>query len=1115
MMDNKNIQNTPNISNVVEVIKSNTNMINAVLKNIITASSVVEKIDIKKFQENTRKFNDVSSIMDTYLDVLDSVLNSISKTSSNKIGLDEMLHYYEKVEISNTDGKNIKNIKSGYRIIDATSQLGILFKNIVDSINNLGGLGGKENMLSFYLKTKVASEMIKSTLEDMLTTIVDAITGINTDKLSKAQQLLIGDPEVVEQINDIIREDSKDKNGSTGSSLIDLSKTKTIKAKQGLLEGISTIFAIINSVTNFSLNPLKFILFKFKLKIIRTHIIEILKMMNNLVPPAQRKSIRSGLEFLIGDGQTPGVLGDEKDSKNGIMGLIACLNVIVNKIKKTAIIFGIKQIHELMSEGLSNIMGYIKTVLQIVNNKYTKNLLGETLTGKSPISQLSKLFDQLSGLATSLLQIAFKGLILTTMEKFVVKTVDILLNIVEKISTIFVKFNSQNDLNIIIDQIKNLKDIFVNLNILALVIIGFAVITTPAIIAAFLSIGFIWALMWCLKGIIFILELFPDKAIRNISKDILKLAIIFYSLIAIELALIAVAAIIEEYWELMLFGLIGTIILLGLAIGALRLISLATKKGLDIKTMLALLLLTAILGALTIVMLLLVGISFIVQYIEWSALGKALLLFVAVLGVLIVIGALLSFGSSILLPIAGILGISIAIIVGILIGMLSIFAIILGVQKTILEIQNIKINKKLLIQKIEDLFSIVFEVTGSILDKRLGESGDGTFIKLRRAKRLLNKINKVFDKLVGVARSLTELSKITIPNNVSDKIQLLFNTIFGEKDDDKSFAIVPIISKMEELVEKRKTTRKAKRLLKQVCGVTEQLANISKSLNDIANFNIEESAIQSGLTKIFNTVDFVQQQIDEKLIKVDENTTERAKRRALRQNKKKMRQAAKALGKADEVLMEIESIVDSFNNIKDFKLEKSTIETAISGIFANIDSFIQMIDKNTIGGGVDMNSGDFEDKLDALERISSIIRGFIPESDEVDRHKNFIENNIKFLGKINDINLEKLQTSEHLFARMAEFSKTINGNFEDLANSLNEKIAPLLEELKELMDKKQNKSTQNSLSNTNQSVETVNNETINNEQKLKDINISIDDVADKINDMISILRTQTIKVETV
>lgn len=1053
MMDNKNIQNAPNISNVVEVIKSSTNVVNVVLKNIVTASSAVEKIDIKKFQANTKKFNKISSTIYTYLDILDSVINTISKTSADKTGLDEMLQYYERIEVSqNPEGKEIKNIKTGYKIIDATSQLGVLFKNVVDSINTLGGIGGKENMLSFYLKTKVASEMIKSTLEDMLTAIVNAISSINTDKLSKAQQLLVGDPEVIEQANNILRNDSKNKDGATKSSFKDLTKTTTTKARQGLLEGISTIFAIIDSVTNFSLNPLKFVLFKIKLKIIRAHLIEILGMMNKLVPGPQRKSIKSGLDFLIGDGTTPGVLGSTEDPSKGFMGLVASLSVIADMIKKTALIFGIKKIHQLTLSGLSNIMEYIEMVLLIVDDKSTKNLLAATSTqnNKSVISQLSQIFEQLNGLSDSLLQIAFKGIILSAMKKYIIKTVDILLNIVEKISEIFVKFNSQIDLKTIIDQIKDLKDVFIYLNILALAIIGFTIIAGPAIIAAFLSIGFIWVLMWCLKGIIFVLELFPNKVIRNISRDILKLAIIFYSLIAVELALIAVAAITMEYWELMLYGLIGVTVLLGLSIGALWLISLATKKGIDIKTMLALLLLTAILGALTIVMLLLVGVSFIVQYIEWSALGKALLLFAGVLVVLVVIGIILSVASGVLAPLAGVVGTTVAIVVGILIGMLSIFAIILGAQKMILEIQNIKLDKKVLLQKIEDLFDIVFEVTGSILDKRLGRAFDGTFIKLRRAKRLLNKINKVFDKLVGISRSLTELSKITIPNNVTDKIQFLFNVIFGE--DDESFAIVPTISKMEELVEKRKATRKAKRLLRQVCGVTKQLANVAKSLNDIANFNIEESAIQSGLTKIFDTVNFVQQQVDEKLIKVDENATERAKRRALRQDKKKMRQAAKALGKADEVLLEIEGIVDSFNKIKDFKLEKSTIETAISGIFANIDSFIQTVDKNTIGGGTDMGSKDFKGKLDALDRISSIIKGFIPEKDEVDRHKNFTENNIKFLDKINNTDLAKLGTTAMLFEKMADFSASINGNFEGLADTLNEKIAPLLEELKELMD---------------------------------------------------------------
>ena len=66
-----------------------------------------------------------------------------------------------------------------------------------------------------------------------------------------------------------------------------------------------------------------------------------------------------------------------------------------------------------------------------------------------------------------------------------------------------------------------------------------------------------------------------------------------------------------------------------------------------------------------------------------------------------------------------------------------------------------------------------------------------------------------------------------------------------------------------------------------------------------------------------------------------------------------------------------------------------------------------------------------------------------------DRIEQFIDKNILFLEKIDDIKFRNLKITAKLFENMAEFSETINGNFEGLAESLNEKIAPLLEELKD------------------------------------------------------------------
>ena len=90
--------------------------------------------------------------------------------------------------------------------------------------------------------------------------------------------------------------------------------------------------------------------------------------------------------------------------------------------------------------------------------------------------------------------------------------------------------------------------------------------------------------------------------------------------------------------------------------------------------------------------------------------------------------------------------------------------------------------------------------------------------------------------------------------------------------------------------------------------------------------------------------------------------------------------------------------------------------------------------------------------LDLLERFNEVTKDFVDvDSDDVRRSKELTDNYIKYIDKINGIDLENLKTTERLFANMAKFSESINGDFDKLAESLNERIAPLLEELKNLM----------------------------------------------------------------
>lgn len=92
-------------------------------------------------------------------------------------------------------------------------------------------------------------------------------------------------------------------------------------------------------------------------------------------------------------------------------------------------------------------------------------------------------------------------------------------------------------------------------------------------------------------------------------------------------------------------------------------------------------------------------------------------------------------------------------------------------------------------------------------------------------------------------------------------------------------------------------------------------------------------------------------------------------------------------------------------------------------------------------------------KINTLNKISNAINNFAANPSNIKNQTKAIDNTVKFIETINNAKLEKLQTAHNLFKEMKEFSRSINGNFEGLADALNEKIAPLLEDLKQLLDK--------------------------------------------------------------
>ena len=102
--------------------------------------------------------------------------------------------------------------------------------------------------------------------------------------------------------------------------------------------------------------------------------------------------------------------------------------------------------------------------------------------------------------------------------------------------------------------------------------------------------------------------------------------------------------------------------------------------------------------------------------------------------------------------------------------------------------------------------------------------------------------------------------------------------------------------------------------------------------------------------------------------------------------------------------------------------------------------------------GVNENTLNINNVLSSISKMSKTMSGMYNVSDKmVDNNAKIVGNYIKFLDKVNTVKLENVKTLTNLFAKMADFSKSIHGDIDGLVEALVNRISPLLEELRDIM----------------------------------------------------------------
>lgn len=384
---------------------------------------------------------------------------------------------------------------------------------------------------------------------------------------------------------------------------------------------------------------------------------------------------------------------------------------------------------------------------------------------------------------------------------------------------------------------------------------------------------------------------------------------------------------------------------------------------------------------------------------------------------------------------------------------------IVKIAENLNSLQNVTLDQSTIIsnvtsiiaftQKLQDLMNnLLFggtinetnntETSGNWLTRNLGlifhkGAADRMRKEMKSNKKVLNKVDKVINKLVGIGQSLVSISELKLTDEFKTTIETNIGEIFGFIDTlelkIKSFMEAKSTS-TEDIIDaakmSKKQWRKSGKALSKVEATIATIYGITDALNILKDFKFVE-----GNGDIKGTKDIIIDNVGIMFNAVEEIATI-------------------VNGKSDNIkikqndiakMMPLIDFVKSINDgIKDLAASNETV------VKNNIDNYIRLIDRLSIVdietfSPISKHINDLNTSIDLVGKINS------------KQFESNIDNYVKFVDKVNTVEVSKLEKSAQMFQQMANFSNSIKGNFEKLAESLSEDLMPILEELKEIMEK--------------------------------------------------------------
>lgn len=1094
--------NIPNQGNISEQIESTVKQHNDVLKdamnivlgNVKAIQTVSSKIDLKEIKNAQKTLPAVFSTVKDYIKELFEIIKFLNNPEGFEIspelmktvfGMDaELEDIFTKANEKDAESykKQINNTKK-----QSFPQQIIAFSNVISQIMSAVSKLGEElvNPIGIVMfETNIT--IFKNTLVKIMELINECLLSLDIDKTSKYMELLVGEPEVCTEIIENLHE--ADKNGYT----TDMEHTnKTTKAgKKGFLDVVLGFFNIINLLKTLPfINPVS-VWVKFKIVNLCFNLIQ--KELVNIA-----NSIKTNKDLFNPT--------DIEKTFDGILKLTASINIMFRKISEIGTVKNLISIY-IAKKVITLLFGKDKNLGGIIGDLVTKlNKISIDDDVQKRITKLENTIKSITNIAKSLaiLSLLAVPILLSIISIFMLKIfIEVFVrlfnkDLVEKLNNSQLGILELSKTILILSTSILLLALtgvlvteswtsfamvgaFVGLVLVFFFVLGFgmqllkdkfkvhdniiylgatiALLSVSVILLAFAGqiITDEWENIWKVGtfllitiGAFFLLSIMGEQ-IEKGSKEFLKMALTIVVLSASVIILTFVAKLISASWEQI--GMLATVVFA--LIGALWLIGTLSEQINKGSYTLILLSVTLILFGIAITIL-----SKSLENLSWENFGK----------MCAIIGAMIAFAVGLGIPAVAALALLGIVVLTALATTTIMFAVAIKII-----CDSIKTIKELNLdpEKDSNILSLPIETLKNAIEK----IAEIDVLDILEASLKIGSLCSVSSSIADIAEVVQSFAQLKIPTGFDKNGKPIGYRLMTEKEftsaADNIQKILTCLLKTvadPELSEQldnlsKNAIKNVGRILDNTKGVTNLIDAIEKSVK------INDTQITTGCENIKTLIGcYVKLMSDLFTGTFDEEAIS-----GFNLSKSFSKYISKPLidedilgdigDAAEELLQAIEPFDEIFKKLSELSKSKIDEKTLVSGINTVITVTEKLFNDNGL-----KTPKNYKNTFKYIENLAETVEDFA-DIKSVDLEKN-TNSFVKIIDKANSIDINKIKSVRDLFEEMTAFSKSINGNFEKLADVLSEKLVDVLAKLNDSFNELSKiKPNNTSVNNTNSQI---------------------------------------------